>query len=103
MSEETFKEYMGSGEIPRVITDREIFDTHFLTKWKECIGMALHELDEICIGIKGLTYTMADVLSATAQLFIAWNQNEGRIENLKKQLQDKLDKIKPIIKKEKGV
>lgn len=85
---------------PRVITSREVFDSEFVAKWKICLGLAITELGEIGISHKDLDYTMADVLSATAQLFICWNQNNGYIESLKKQKQEAWDKKfeKPIVK-----
>jgi len=71
---------------PRVITEREVFETHFLSQWKVCMELANKQLIDI-----DLPYTTSDLLSATAQLFICWNQNSSKIEYLKTNWQNKIN------------
>jgi len=72
------------------ITSRQIFNTYFLTRWEACLSMALERLKQLQQEEK-IDFTMADLLSATAHLFICWNQNSLFIENKKLTEQKKLD------------
>ena len=88
-------------DISRIITEREVFDTKFLIKWNTCLKLAYDKVKEIAIA-KSLDFSMADILSATAQLFICWNQNNGYILSEQKRMQEEVDKKfnQPIIKKD---
>lgn len=75
----------------RIITEREVFDALFLTTWRTCMDIAVKELIERTASLNK-EFTIADMLSATAQLSITWNQNLGRIENEKIKRQAIIDK-----------
>ena len=75
----------------RTITDREIFDDYYLTTWKACKEIAKKELVKDSKEL-GVPFTMADILSATAQLSITWNQNSAKIQQLKETRQIELNK-----------
>ena len=72
---------------PRIVTEREIFDSQYLSTWRVCMDMANRELTE-----RGVSYDTDNLLTATAQLFICWNQNRANIDYLKRQRQAEIDK-----------
>lgn len=78
----------GSPYIPRKVTEREIFETIYLPRWYASMDMAEKRLfDKV-----GADHNTADLLSATAQLWIQFNKDIGYIKSKQKELQDKLDK-----------
>ena len=80
---------------PRIVTDREVFDSQYLSTWRVCLDMAQKELTE-----RGVSFDTDNLLTATAHLFICWNQNRVNIDYEKKRRQVEIDKRfgKQIIK-----
>ena len=78
-------------DTPRIVTEKEIFDNLFLTKWKACMDMAQKELCEREITLKK-DFKIQDLLAATAQLYIQWNIQDGYIKREKISKQAEIDK-----------
>jgi len=84
-------------EIPRVVTNKEVFEEHFVKRWKECLKIAHKELSKIPLEIP---LTWEALCATTATLFICRNQNEGRIANLCVKKQKMVDSQTEFNKKE---
>lgn len=76
---------------PRIVTELEIFENIFLTQWRTCLKLAITELNEIR-KTHGKEWTIGELLQATAQLFICWNQKSDKIYHIKIKRQEAIDK-----------
>ena len=70
----------------RKVTEREIFNTHYLGKWEECFGIA----KELC---STQQVNPEDIIQTTGQLFLGWVIGTDDIRSKKNSLQRQLNKL----------
>ena len=71
----------------RQITEREVFESVYLSQWRVCFEMASKELAD-----SGIPYSMEHILSLAATFHITWCQQQNRIVLEKEKRQEALNK-----------
>jgi len=91
-------------EMPRVVTNKEIFEEHFVKRWIECLAMAYNVLSNPHNVVKmDIPLSWEALLAGTATLYISRNQNEGYIAKLRNDRQKEVDMACSFNKPVKGV
>jgi len=90
-------------EMPRVVTNKEIFEEHFVKRWVECLAMAYSVLSNQGNIKMDIPLSWEALLAGTATLYISRNQNEGYIAKLRIDKQKMVDAEQAFNKPVKGV